>query len=239
MILSVTWANHYSALKNLAHGKTYNEFSLVGIDGFFLRFLLRSKKTRSSADLVLPSILSSVSLRVILVGSSKNNQPDILREFKTHYPRIQVVKQMKGYDQLSSERLAEEILREMPEMVVIGLGPVKQEEFAIEIIKSLEGTYPKDLLLLTCGGWLDQITVQNYYPRFAYKFRLNWLVRLLKEPRRLWKRYTIYAFIAVRRTKELRNYFYSLPGYRNVENIQSEIVMQIMEFLQVDNKNGS
>ncbi len=233
MILSVTWANHYSAVQNLEHGNAYSDFSLIGIDGFFLRFLLKSRKPRSSADLVLPQILSSVPLRVILVGSSEKNQSDILREFENLYPQVEVVKQMNGYDQLNLEGLAEDILQEQPEMVVIGLGPVKQEVFVIELVKFLEGRCPQDLLLITCGGWLDQITVQDYYPPFAYKLRLNWLVRLLREPRRLWKRYTIYAFLAGKRRKNLRNYFQSLSGYRNAENSLSEIKTQIENFLQV------
>ena len=239
MILSVTWANHYSALKNWAGRTAYDEFSLIGIDGVFLHYILKSEKNRSSADLVLPSIFSSFSLRVILVGSNEQNQIEILKQFNTQFPQVHIVKQMNGYDQLSSERLAEEILRENPEIVVVGLGPVKQEEFVIELLTLLQGRFTKDLLLVTCGGWLDQIMIDDYYPRFAYNFRLNWLVRLLREPRRLWKRYTIYAFMAWKSRRELRDLFRSLSGYINVENAQSEIELQLRNFLEKSHKMES
>jgi len=239
MILSVTWANHYSALKNLSNGKTYCEFSLVGIDGIFLRSLLRSKKNRSSADLALASVFKSTRLRVILVGSSGKKQSDILKEFESQFPLVEVVKQMDGYDQLSSENLAEDILKEVPELVVIGLGPVKQEEFLIELMKNLEMRITNHLLLVTCGGWLDQIIVGDYYPQFAYKFRLNWLVRFSREPKRLWKRYTIFALIAWRRRNVLREYFHSLSGYRNLEQSESEIVELIKDFLHESSKESS
>jgi exopolysaccharide biosynthesis WecB/TagA/CpsF family protein len=239
MILSVTWANHYSALKNLLNRKTYCEFDLVGVDGIYLRYLLRSKKNRSSADLTLASVFRTMRLRVILVGSSEKKQSDILREFESQFPLVEVVKQMNGYDQLSSDYLAEYILREVPEVVVIGLGPVKQEEFLIELMKNLEMRISNNLLLVTCGGWLDQIIVGHYYPQFAYKFKLNWLVRFSREPKRLWKRYTIFALVAWRRRNALRDYFQSLSGYQKLEQSQKEIDDLIKDFLQDNSKKIS
>jgi exopolysaccharide biosynthesis WecB/TagA/CpsF family protein len=236
MILTVTWANHYSALKNLSNGKTYCEFDLVGLDGIYLRFLVRSKKKRSSADLALTSVFKTTQLRVILVGSSEKNQSDILKEFNSQFPLVEVVKQMDGYGQLSMEHIAEEILREVPDLVVIGLGPVKQESFLIDLKKNLEVRTSNDLLLVTCGGWLDQIVLGDYYPQFAYKFKLNWLVRLSREPKRLWKRYTIFALIAWRKRELLRDYFNSLSGYRKLEQSPNEIIDLIEGFILESSK---
>ena len=54
------------------------------------------------------------------------------------------------------------------------------------------------VLVATCGGWLDQFAGDTYYPAWAYPLRLNWLVRLAREPKRLWRRYTVDAIRAVR-----------------------------------------
>jgi beta-1,4-glucosyltransferase len=65
---------------------------------------------------------------------------------------------------------------------------------------------------LTCGGFLDQALQVNYYPAWAYPLRLNWLVRVLREPRRLWRRYTVDAVRAVAARAELRQGMRDVPG---------------------------
>ena len=47
------------------------------------------------------------------------------------------------------------------------------------------------IAVITCGGYFDQVIVGDYYPAWAYPMRLNWLVRMWHEPRRLWRRYLI------------------------------------------------
>lgn len=68
------------------------------------------------------------------------------------------------------------------------------------------GLKRRGVLVVTCGGWLDQFSGDSYYPSWAYPLRLNWLVRLAKEPRRLWGRYTVHAVRAVRSRAELVDY---------------------------------
>ena len=49
---------------------------------------------------------------------------------------------------------------------------------------------------MTGGSFLDHVAdndkwPESWYPAWANRFSLNWLYRLLHEPRRLWRRYTI------------------------------------------------
>lgn len=232
MILSVTWANHYSAIVNISVKNTYSDFNLIGIDGLYLKYLIKSRKPRSSADLVLPVIFKSRQVRVILVGASKDKQQPILMEFKSRFPNSSVVKQMNGYDELDLEVLAESIVKYKPQIVVVGLGPLKQENLVNELKQVLDGRISDHVVLITCGGWLDQIVTRNYYPSYVYKLRINWLVRLIREPRRLWKRYTYYGVIAWLKKTDLRKDFQSLAGYRNLEKSQDSIVVLILKFLE-------
>ena len=85
---------------------------------------------------------------------------------------------------------------------MVGLGAPLQDQYALQLADAgLRGA-----LVATCGGWLDQVTTPDYYPRFAYHAKLNWAVRLVREPRRLWRRYTVDAVRARRRQVELRGY---------------------------------
>ena len=54
---TVTWLNHYSALKSLRAGVPLEEFDYLGLDGIFLCRLVRSSAPRTSADLLLPVLL--------------------------------------------------------------------------------------------------------------------------------------------------------------------------------------
>jgi exopolysaccharide biosynthesis WecB/TagA/CpsF family protein len=45
---------------------------------------------------------------------------------------------------------------------------------------------------ITCGGYLDQLSGGfNYYPAVVDRLNLRFAYRLIKEPRRLWRRYLL------------------------------------------------
>ncbi len=68
-----------------------------------------------------------------------------------------------------------------------------QEQWALDVAAVLPAG-----LVLTCGGFFDQIHPARYYPSWAYALRLNWAVRLAREPGRLWRRYSVEALEASR-----------------------------------------
>jgi N-acetylglucosaminyldiphosphoundecaprenol N-acetyl-beta-D-mannosaminyltransferase len=58
-------------------------------------------------------------------------------------------------------------------------------------------------VIITGGAYLDHVAERMYwYPRWMVKARLCWAYRLAKEPRRLWKRYSVdlatYGFLVLR-----------------------------------------
>jgi UDP-N-acetyl-D-mannosaminuronic acid transferase (WecB/TagA/CpsF family) len=92
------------------------------------------------------------------------------------------------------------------DVVVLGLGAPLQDSYLLDLLDNgLTGQ-----LLLTCGGWIDQVSQSDYYPSYAYRLRLNWLVRVLREPARLWRRYTVEGVRAFARRKALRHHLLEL-----------------------------
>jgi exopolysaccharide biosynthesis WecB/TagA/CpsF family protein len=197
---TVTWLNHYSAMQSLHGGVQLDRFDYLGLDGILLCHLLKSEAPRTSADLVLPLLLEHpVRLRIALIGSTQETLHAVAAKIEAQYGH-RVVLLQDGYAGLSTPaELRDELRAARVQVAVVGLGAPLQDHYALALRSP-------GLVVATCGGWLDQFAGDTYYPAWAYPLRLNWLVRLAREPRRLWRRYTVDAVRALRSRTALRQY---------------------------------
>lgn len=191
----------------------------VGIDGLLLRHLLRSQIPRTSADVLLPVFLSTVAIRsLVLIGGAPGRAAAKVPAVRSlcFDPSVQI-NAYDGYgelDRLMADQWESTVLS--ADVVVLGLGAPKQDQIAAAL-----GRVKKQGLVFTCGGWIDQVG-EAYYPPWAYRYRLNWLVRLLREPSRLLRRYTLDALWAVWQRHALRAELLALPGLvRYAESFQA------------------
>ena len=211
--VSVTWLNHYSAPIVFGNADCLlDSFDVVEVDGKLLQHIL-GHPHRTSADLVLPQLLPDLhGARVAVVGGS----PDTIEDRTAAIERLlardgKVVLSVDGYGGLPGlEEFAHEIAALEVNVVIVGLGAGLQERYAAKAKQA----FAHGGIALTCGGFLDQLLTPGYYPRWAYPLRLNWLVRVAREPRRLWRRYTIDAATAVTHATDLRSRAASLPTLR-------------------------
>lgn len=212
---TMTWLNHYSALVSLDNGLAELEpFDFVGIDGLLLCHILGGVN-RSSADLIIPRLLADQEImRVLLIGSKPAQLELAIRQLELNHPDCEFMG-MDGYDGLLvGEDLNYYVAGLKPHLVLVGLGPNLQNRVAASITSLSAGS-----IILTCGGYIDQVGQERYYPRWAYPLRLNWLVRVLKEPRRLWRRYTLDGVRAFCTSRRLRREVSGLPGFRNMISV--------------------
>jgi exopolysaccharide biosynthesis WecB/TagA/CpsF family protein len=203
----ITWLNHYSALQAARAGVPLDRFDYLGLDGILLCRLVGEEVERTSADLVLPALLEQTQgLRIALIGSTDEALRAVAAKVQAGGGH-QVVLARNGYRDLPDPAELRRLLVALQvDLAVIGLGAPVQDFYALE----LQGAGP---LVATCGGWLDQYAGgDDYYPAWAYPLRLNWLVRLAREPRRLWRRYTVDAMRAVRARATLRRYVTGVGG---------------------------
>lgn len=209
---SVTWYNHASVQRAAKAALNVAGFDYIGVDGVFLRWMLAPTLPRTSADLVLPLLLSSFRHggRVALVGSVRVNLEAATRIVESLPSSLTVVYTCDGYDELrSATELAKSVRDAQADVVIIGLGAPLQDSYALALAEAGLSSQ----LVLTCGGWLDQVGNPGYYPAFAYRLKLNWFFRLAREPRRLWRRYTVEAVQAFRNRRAVRSF---LAGARGV-----------------------
>lgn len=126
-------------------------------------------------------------LSVALIGGTRDNiqQAKILLERK--YPGLRIILAKPGYFTNDEEYQKCLHTAASADILIVGMGAGKQEQALFDTRAiGWQGTG------FTCGGYLDQLVQargDDYYPQFVDKFHLRWLYRLLKEPRRLSKRY--------------------------------------------------
>jgi UDP-N-acetyl-D-mannosaminuronic acid transferase (WecB/TagA/CpsF family) len=206
----VTWLNHYSiqiALSNA--GPAWEQMDVCGIDGQFLKWLLRHP-ARTSADLIVPILLRcDESIKSVLaIGGRGDRAAPLEQALSECAGRPVIVHSIDGFEGLlrgpALQRLVEDL---RPDLLLVGLGAGLQEQVLVEAAQGMAGGYA-----LTCGGYLDQVLVPGYYPAWAYPLRLNWLVRLARDPRRLWRRYTTEALAALVRAAGWRRTMGTIPG---------------------------
>jgi exopolysaccharide biosynthesis WecB/TagA/CpsF family protein len=213
----ITWINHFSIIQIIKSGTSLSDFDYIGVDGIFLKSLLSSTQTRTSADTILPLIFKDKDLNVILIGGSEDNKILIKKKIKDLFPRINIVVQINGYSDLNGDEWVKNLKTITADIIVIGMGSPLQEKMA-KIIKDVMLTNAKSPIIFTCGGWLDQLLYKKYYPKMSYPLRINWLIRIIREPRRLWKRYTIVAVQALSQRSKIHRSVHELEGYERSEN---------------------
>jgi UDP-N-acetyl-D-mannosaminuronic acid transferase (WecB/TagA/CpsF family) len=182
---------------------------VCGVDGVLLKRLL-GHPFRTSADLVVPLLLrrDETIERVLAIGGCDDRGAALSEAFSALAGRPITVTCVDGYDGLPRGEELRGLVRDVrPDLLLVGLGAGLQEQVLVEAATAMRSGYA-----LTCGGYLDQVLRRSYYPAWAYPLRLNWLVRLAREPRRLWRRYTVDAVRAVLCRSLLRREMSSVPG---------------------------
>lgn len=139
--------------------------------------------------------------RIGLIGASRESNEASVAELKRTYPSFEI-RGWNGYEQAT--QLAQTSFAELkefsPELVLIGLGMPKQELYLLEHWDNLPtATYA------SVGGAIDQISGhQKLAPRWTGKYGIEWLWRLLSDPRRLYARYLVEPFKLIPSTVQYR-----------------------------------
>lgn len=109
---------------------------------------------------------------------------------KKSYPELDVRFTHSGFflERIELERVLDSIMANQIGVTIVGMGAPHQEEFLIELRRAgYSGA------AFTCGGYLDQLCQGDiaYYPALVERMNLRALYRLIKEPRRLGRRYLL------------------------------------------------
>lgn len=167
---------------------TVNQADLVVADGSWLvkavRFLGQDLKERiAGIDLLLDilSLCRDNGYSVYLLGAREDVVLNAKKNLETKFPNIKIVGFHNGYfDEKEEERILEDIERLRPDFLVVAMGMPKQELW-ISRHKNLPVR-----LAIGVGGSFDVLSgMIPRAPQWMQSLGLEWLYRVIKDPRRI------------------------------------------------------
>ena len=148
----------------------------------------------SGSDFTLPVLQRAADrgLRVFLFGGGDGSADAARTALAERLPQLRIVGVLSPQVNMSDPAsvhfaLADAIAATKPDLVVLGLGSPKQELFAERVRPRLAPA-----VLLSVGATIDFLAGRvSRAPTWMSNNGLEWLYRLHKEPRRLYRRYLI------------------------------------------------
>jgi N-acetylglucosaminyldiphosphoundecaprenol N-acetyl-beta-D-mannosaminyltransferase len=176
----------------------HNSAGLVTPDGMPLVWLLRLQGFRHiervyGPDLMLALCESSVArgYRHFLYGGADGIPERLAVTLQRRYPGLQILgtysPPFRPLTAEEDENVVRMINQTNPDIVWVGLSTPKQERWMADHVGRL--TAPA---LIGVGAAFDfHAGLKRQAPRWMQRSGLEWLFRLLTEPRRLWRRYLV------------------------------------------------
>lgn len=147
----------------------------------------------TGADLMpeLLSLANKSKMKVFIVGGFPGEEGDIHKKLGDLFPDVDLAifapaKGFKNGNQ-DSDKIIEQIKIGRPDIVFVCIGAPRQEVWAIQNREILQTN-----LVLCVGAALDfMIGKVKRAPVVVRKLKMEWLWRLLSDPKRLWRRYIL------------------------------------------------
>jgi N-acetylglucosaminyldiphosphoundecaprenol N-acetyl-beta-D-mannosaminyltransferase len=133
-------------------------------------------------------------LRFFLLGATEEANAQAARILAQSYPGLHIVGRRHGYfSRDEEEEICDAINLTLPDVIWVGLSVPREYEFAVRNKTRLSAGW-----LVTCGGCYNFITgAYARAPRWMQATSLEWLFRLVKEPKRLFWRYAVTNPLAI------------------------------------------
>jgi N-acetylglucosaminyldiphosphoundecaprenol N-acetyl-beta-D-mannosaminyltransferase len=194
-----------------------NRSGLTTPDGMPLVWLSRLHGHRDVSRVYGPDLMLAVcqasvekGYRHFLFGGAEGVADELAARLTERYPGLQVVgtysPPFRPLTDDEDQQVVEVINRSGADIVWVGLGTPKQDSWVAEHVGQLEAP-----VLLAVGAAFDfHSGRKRQAPRWMQRSGLEWLYRLLTEPRRLWYRYLVlnplFVFLVLLQLLGLRRY---------------------------------
>ena len=193
----VSYVNVYNYIQLRKSPKLIDKIDIFTLDGILLLILVRvlflKKFSRLSPDFSsyfekVFSLCEEGNKKLFFVGASEIEIKKFSKILQTKYPKLNIVGFADGFFKQTEAQEKIDIIKKLaPDLVLVGLGTPKQEEFAVQLKESnYSGT------IYTCGAFISQTAKSGaqYYPQYINYLNLRWLYRLFRE-KGLFERYFI------------------------------------------------
>jgi len=180
---------------------TFEQADIIHADGQAAVFASRMTSTpiperSATTDFIRDAaqIGARHGLRFFLLGATEEANAQAARILEETYPGLHIVGRRHGYfGRDEEEEICDEINLTLPDVIWVGLSVPREYEFAVRNKTRLSAGW-----LVTCGGCYNFITgTYARAPRWMQAAGLEWLFRLIKEPKRLFWRYAVTNPLAI------------------------------------------
>jgi N-acetylglucosaminyldiphosphoundecaprenol N-acetyl-beta-D-mannosaminyltransferase len=178
----------------------YAQADFAHVDGMSLVLVGRllglplTRRDRASYVDLLP-VLVRASLaagwRIFYLGSKPGIAEKGARILRGQYPELQIQARDGYFDTAPGSEQNSKVLDEIeqfdPHILLVGMGMPRQEIWILENRDRIKANS-----IFCCGALMDYVTGETPTPpRWLGQIGLEWLYRLIAEPRRLWRRYLL------------------------------------------------
>ncbi len=128
----------------------------------------------------LLNLANENSYSLYLFGAKEEVIEKLVKKIQTEYPNIKLLGYQNGYIK-NKDEMMEKIVKKNPDICLVALGiPEQEKTIARHIKEAKKGIY------IGVGGSFDVLSgVKKRAPKLFIKLNLEWLYRIIKEPKRL------------------------------------------------------
>ena len=184
---------------------TINSFDIRCPDGFPVakasKILYQNNQMRVDGyKLFLQTIERGLSNNVshYFFGNSEEIVLKMIESIKTKYADVNIkgftCPPNLGYEELSDEKYIDDINAKNPDILWVSLGFPKQEKF-INLIKKYNSIDTNMVGVGAVFEWVAGTKIKA--PEWLANIGLEWLIRLIQEPKRLFRRYLVDNFLFI------------------------------------------
>ncbi|MEI2429800.1 WecB/TagA/CpsF family glycosyltransferase [Lysobacter yananisis] len=166
-----------------------------------LRLLAREPGLNANGTDLIPQLLGAFAgRRAVLIGTREPYLQRAAQRLGEDYA-VEVACALDGFGDAAG--YLEAVARERPDLVVLAMGMPRQERVAAELAQWARQAGHR-LLIVNGGAIADFIAGRvARAPAWMRRARLEWLYRLGREPRRLWRRYLLGGAVFIARALRL------------------------------------
>jgi N-acetylglucosaminyldiphosphoundecaprenol N-acetyl-beta-D-mannosaminyltransferase len=196
--------------------RIFNNARMVTPDGMSLVWLLRLQGHQQVSRVYGPDLLKAVfhrstqkGHRHFLYGGTEVGLQDLGHRLRMQYPAVEIAgafaPPFRALTVEEDRNIVELINRSMPDIVWVGIGSPRQERWMAEHRDVIQAP-----VMVGVGAAFDFLSgSKRQAPEWVRAAGLEWLFRLVTEPRRLWPRYREYprfVYLAAAQLVGLRSF---------------------------------
>lgn len=180
--IGILWAGAY-----LAHKWDNLLLSLLGIINRDIRLYSIFAEKISGSDLIYDVLYLAHKNknRVYLLGGEGQTPEKVKSYISQNYPRIHITGIYKDKINLGDKKLYQKILDSQSEIILVAMSYPKQEILASELKQYFVNKNHQGIIICL-GGTFDFIAgVRQRAPKWMQRLGLEWLYRLIQQPKRM------------------------------------------------------